>query len=429
MKSTSLARRIFRIIFTIGMINVVATLIATEIIYEDVESTILGLELAEERRFLEQQIDSSEVQIWETALLKGVFVPDGMASEHFPEIFSGRSAPLSAEVEIGPKTYLISIEKARSANGVLYLAQDISILEDREDVVQVTIIFLGVTMLLVGLLLARHGTRRLVSPLLMLSREIARIRPGTNLHRIESTYSDLELTEIARTLNELLDALDQYVKREKALVSLASHELRTPLAVIAGALDVLEQRGLLGEADRRTTARIRNATDEMRSDVDALLKLARRNDDDDAPARVELGQCIAEVVADIAAAQPDSAHRITVRPAVAALQLRADPALVRMLLRNLVHNAVRHTRGEVEIALHADHLLIRDHGSGLPAHAQSRLGEPSAQQAVPENGLGLFIVRLICERLDWHIAPQGSTDGTVIELRFGGAPAEGPTDL
>lgn len=429
MKTTSLARRIFRIIFTIGMINVVVTLIATEIIYEDVESTILSLELAEERRFLEEKIDGSRVQAWETALLKGVFVPDGMTSEHFPEIFSGRSAPLSAEVEIGPKTYLISIEKAASANGVLYLAQDISILEDREDVVQLTIIFLGITMLLIGLLLARQGTNRLVQPLLMLSREIAKIHPGATLHRIESTYSDLELAEIARTLNELLGALDQYVKREKALVSLASHELRTPLAVIAGALDVLEQRGLLGEADRRTTARIRRAADEMRSDVEALLKLARRSDHGEDPAPIELGQCIAEVVADIAAAQPEGAHRITIRPAAAALHMLAEPALVRMLLRNLIQNAVRHTRGEVEVTLDVDHLRIRDHGSGLPAYAQSRLGEPSAQQPVPEDGLGLFIVRLICERLDWHIATHGSEGGTVIELRFATPAEAAPGDL
>lgn len=419
MKTTSLARRIFRIIFAIGAINVLVTMVAIEFIYEDVEETILQRELAEERAFIEQRIVSPQIQVWHTALLTALYIPDGQQPDELPALFANRTVPFSAEVTEGDKSFLISIERTAEPPGVLYLAQDISILEDREDFMQFAIALLCAAMLLFGLLLARHGTRRVIRPLQALTRDIRRIEPGSQINRIGSAYADIELAEIARTLNELLGALDQHIKREKALVSLASHELRTPLAVIAGALDVLEQRGQLGEADRRTTARIRRATDEMRSDVEALLKLARRSDHHDRPLPVELGQCIADVVTDIAAAQPESAHRIIVHPAEA-LHVSADPSLVRMLLRNLIQNAVRHTRGEVEVRLDADHLIIRDHGSGLPEHAQSRLGEPSAQQTVPEDGLGLFIVRLICERLDWHIATHGSSSGTVIELRFAG---------
>lgn len=418
MKSASLARRIFRIIFTIGMINVFVTLIATEIIYEDVESTILRLELAEERQFIERKIEGSRIETWEAALLKGVFVPDGMELQHFPEIFSGRTAPLSAEVEIGQKTYLISIDRTHAANGVLYLAQDISILEDREDLVQLTIIFLGISMLIIGLLLARQGTRRLVQPLLLLSREIARIHPETTLHRIESTYHDLELAEIARTLNNLLDALDQYVKREKALVSLASHELRTPVAVIAGALDVLEQRDSLGAADRRTLTRIRRAADEMRNDVDALLKLARRQTGREEIVSVDVAACIGEVIADIEAFAPGTNRRIVCLPPPHPVRVSADPALVRMLVRNLIQNAVRHTRGAIEIDIGPTRLRIRDHGEGLPEEARARL-DANTTPAVPEDGLGLFIVRLICERLGWSIhADANSGSGTIVELDF-----------
>lgn len=415
----SLARRIFRIIFAIGAINVLVTMVAIEFIYEDVEDTILRLELAEERAFIEQRITESRTQGWHTALLTALYVPDGHQLDRMPPLFAGREAPFSAEVTDGEKSYLISIERTESPPGVLYLAQDITILEDREDFMQIAVGILCVAMLGLGLLLARHGTRRVVGPLHALTRDIRRIEPGSQINRIESAYADQELAEIARTLNELLGALDQYVKREKALVSLASHELRTPLAVIAGALDVLEQRGLLVEADRRTAARIRRATDEMRSDVDALLKLARRSDDGDGPVPVGLPQCIGEVVADITTAQPDSADRIEVHADGRPLDLQADPALVRMLLRNLIQNAVRHTRGKVEVTLASDHLLIRDHGSGLPERVQSRLGEPAAHQPVPEDGLGLFIVRLICERLGWQLATRGDAAGTVIELRFG----------
>lgn len=427
MKQTSLARRIFRIIFAIGMINVVVTLVATEIIYEDVENTILRLELAEERTFLEQRIEGSQVQIWETALLQGVFVPDGMKPARMPALFDGLSAPLSAEIEVGRKTFLISIERTSQTPGVLYLAQDVTILEDREDRVQLTMIVLGLAMLLLGLLLARHGTRRVIQPLHMLTGEIAGIRPEANLRRIEAAYGDAELAAIARTLNELLSALDAYIRREKSLISLASHELRTPVAVIAGALDVLEQRGTLGDPDRRTLSRIRRATDEMRSDVDALLKLARRDSNQEESTSVNLAGCVGEVVADIEAFSPDTRGRITCRGPASPVRVRADHALVRMLLRNLIQNAVRHTRAGVEVHIQADRLVINDHGEGLPEQARSRLSEPSARQSVPEDGLGLFIVRLICERLGWRIATNSSgPSGTRIELQFdaGTAPTQ-----
>lgn len=420
----SLAKRIFRTIFIIGAINVLITLGAVEIIYEDMEDTILSLEMAQERAHLESQIDSAEVRTWRSALLSAIYVPDGVTAE-LPDVFADYPVPFSSEVYFGDGNFLISIQRTADPPGVLYLAQDISLMESRESVVQWAIVILCSGMLLIGLLLSRHGTARVLRPLHELTGEIRNIEPGTAINRIQRDYRERELAEIARTLNEMLDALDAYVKREKALVSLASHELRTPVAVIAGALDVLEQRDSLGEADRRTLSRIRRATDEMHSDIDALLKLARRTTEPEDITPVNLASCVAEVVADIEAFSPDTRGRITCREAGAPLRLHADQALVRMLLRNLIQNAVRHTRAAVEVHIEADRLLIRDHGDGLPARARARLSEPSAHQAVPENGLGLFIVRLICERLGWRIVADSSgPSGTNIALHFD---ADGPT--
>ena len=421
MKSSSLARRIFRIIFAIGAINVIVTMVAIEYIYEDVEDTVLRLELAEERGFIERRIAGPRVQRWNTALLSALYVPDGTTLDELPPLFRGRSIPFSAEVRDGGVSWLISIERTIDPPGVLYLAQDISILEDREDFMQIAIALLCAGMLLFGLLLARHGTQRLVRPLETLTRDIRRIEPGSRINRIESAYDDRELAEIARTLNELLGALDEYVRREKSLVSLASHELRTPVAVIAGALDVLEQRASLGDADRRTLARIRSATDEMRSDVDALLQLARRHDGQDKSSQIDLARCAAEVVADIEACTPDAGPRILCNAPAEPVRVLADPALVRMLLRNLIQNAVRHTRKHVEVRISAEELNIRDEGEGLPAHARTRLSEPSGAETVPEDGLGLFIVRLICERLGWRITAESTAgSGTIITLDFRG---------
>lgn len=418
MKRASLARRIFRIIFAIGAINVFVTMVAIEFIYEDVEDTIFSLEMAEERAFIERRITEPVPQAWHTALLSALYVPDGATDVELPHLFRNRPVPFSAEVMDGEKSYLISIDRTASPPGVLYMAQDISIFEDREDFMQLAITLLCGGMLLLGLLLAWQGTQRAIWPLHALTGEIRRIEPGSRISRVEDGYRDAELADIARTLNELLGALDEYVRREKALVSLASHELRTPVAVIAGALDVLEQRGSLGDADRRTLARIRRATDEMRSDVDTLLKLARRGDPNPERGPVNLAHCVAEVVADVEACTPEARSRLAWTSPEPPVSVRADPALVRMLLRNLIQNAVRHTRGNVEIDIAPERLCIRDHGEGLPERARVRLDADRAP-SIPEDGLGLFIVRLICERLGWTIRAEAEPgSGTIVELDF-----------
>jgi signal transduction histidine kinase len=301
---------------------------------------------------------------------------------------------------------------------VLYLAQDITLMENREDVLQLGIALFALLVLGVVLLLARIGTQRIVAPLEDLTRHIARVRPGTPVARIESRYADAELADIADTLNRLLDALDAYVQREKSLVSLASHELRTPVAVIAGALDVLEQRNTLGEADRATVGRIRRAADEMRADVETLLKLARRAADDEQRETVDLAASLRAVLDQLEGGTPELRGRVRWQADIPAALVEADPALVRMLLRNLMHNALRHTTGTVQVSLGTHALSIVDEGSGLPPHVRARL-TGQADHQVPDDGLGLFIVRLICERLGWLLQIRRSdAGGTVLDLLF-----------
>lgn len=415
----SLSRRLFRTILTIGLVNVGLTLVAIEFIYEDVEDTILRKELAQERRYVEQRILEPSPQSWRSALLSAHFLPDGASTDELPAIFHNRPPPFSREVPDGDKTFLISVERTTSPPGVLYLAQDISLLEDREDEMQLGLTLLGLGILAIAATLARAGTRSVVAPLHALTRDLAGIHPGTRFARLDTRYEDKELADIASTLNQLLEALDAYVQREKSLVSLASHELRTPVAVISGALDVLEQRGSLGEADARTVGRIRRAANEMRTDVEALLKLARGTGGGEASAPVDLPAAVRSVIAELDDGAPGQAERVSCTVDAAAAWVQADPALVRMLLRNLIQNAIRHTADRVHIRIGAHGLSITDEGPGLPEHVHARLSGEGPQETVPENGLGLYIVRLICERLGWLLQiGAGDAGGAKIDVLF-----------
>lgn len=416
----SLSKRLFRTMLLIGIVNVVITLVATEFIYEDIEETSLTIGLADERAYFEQRLVGNEVTSWRSALLTAFFVPAGKEDVELPHMFRGKPVPYAAEVDLKDETYLLSIAPTEQVPGVLYLAQDITVLENREDSFQeFGFIMFAVGILAISLILARLGAARIIRPLQSLSSQIRKIRPDSSFKRIPAHYEDEELNEIAGVLNDLLKALDTYVRREKALVSLASHELRTPIAVISGALDVIDQRSPTDPTNRKTLDRIRQATDKMQADVDALLKLAHRSSEQDRTERVDLARCAHRVVAELESSAPEYVGRVKQTAPGDTAILSSDQTLVHMLMRNLIQNALRHTRDFVYIDIHGDRLSISDAGEGLPSHVRARLDGSADDKSVPEDGLGLFIVRLICERLAWTLqVRQSSHGGTHIDIVF-----------
>lgn len=404
----------------IGVVNVAITLFVTDIIYEDIEEANLNIGLAAERAYFEERIAGEELNSWRSALVTVLFVPEDATNVKLPALFHGRPIPYADEVEIGDKTYVISIAPTESVSGVLYLAQDITLLEDQEKSFQeVTFIIFALSMLAVSLILAKLGSARIIRPLHSLSSRIKAIRPDSSFKRVPAHYADEELNEIAGVLNNLLKELDTYVRREKALVSLASHELRTPIAVISGALDVIEQRDPDDSINQKTLGRIRQATNKMQADVDALLKLAHLSSGEDNTEVIDLAFSARRVTKELESSTPEYEGRVRQAVARAPATIEADQTLVHMLLRNLVQNALRHTSGAVHIGIDDDRISISDTGEGLPSHIQAKLDSDSEELTVPNEGLGLFIVRLICERLNWQIrVTRSAINGTRIDILF-----------
>jgi signal transduction histidine kinase len=107
--------------------------------------------------------------------------------------------------------------------------------------------------------------------------------------------------------------------------------------------------------------------------------------------------------------------------APAAVELKTPPAFFAITLANLVHNALAHTRdGEVAVELDPTRLTVRDSGSGIQDEALARVFERHYRG--PESagaGIGLSLVKRICDRLGWRIELQSETAaGTRVSLHF-----------
>jgi two-component system OmpR family sensor kinase len=248
---------------------------------------------------------------------------------------------------------------------------------------------------------------------------ISAATPGERLP-VPATHDELE--RLGVTLNEMLDRLEDALRRERDFVADAGHELRTPLALLRTELELALRHDLSAEE-------LRGAVRVSVEDVDRLARLAddllliARSERGELPLQVETVQAD-ELLASVARKfqwRADAERRPLAHEAPANLRLHADRLRVEQALGNLVDNALRHGGGTVLLRAETVNgrveLHVEDGGAGFPPafleHAFERFSRPDAARERGGAGLGLSIVRTIAE------AHGGSADAA--NVHGGGA--------
>jgi len=344
-----------------------------------------------------------------------------------PAVLRGLHPGLHDGVVIGDTEAAVMVRDTASMGRVV-LALDISDFHELEQFATRWVLLAGLVMVLVTVLMATVGMRRVVRPLSQLARHIDALQPELSGQRIAvDNRGSSELHTIANALNDYLARNERFVERERVFISTASHELRTPVAVITGAAELaLEQPGV-PELARRQMQRVHGTARGVEELIELLLVLARD------PARlaarserVSLQQLLPQIV-------DDHRHLLVDKDLIVSLQMAdvdvvAPLAVLQAAIGNLLRNAIENSgRGQIELRLDADGTLtLRDPGHGMrpeeiaAIHARMSRGQGTSHGG----GIGLELIARLCEHLGWSLqfdslAPQG----TQATLSFGGAVA------
>jgi two-component system, OmpR family, sensor histidine kinase QseC len=255
-------------------------------------------------------------------------------------------------------------------------------------------------------------------------------RDAQRLHALTPESAPREIRPLVEAINKLFGRVDQALEAERRFTADAAHELRTPLAALAAQAQVILRARDDAERSHAIEQLIASSRRATRL-VDQLLTLARLDPENAAAAEtVRLDRLAEEICA---------AHGVGAVEKNVALELSAVPAMVngnadmlRILLRNLVDNAIRYTPGggKVTVAVAPGVLSVTDTGPGIPATERERVFDRFhrlAGQDTEGSGLGLSIVARIAERdgATLSLAEGEGGAGLRVTVRFSAPPAPG----
>lgn len=271
-------------------------------------------------------------------------------------------------------------------------------------------------LLLIGLyILVYFHIKRLFRPMQEIKKAVETVSDGNFDLQIPVKTSD-EIGELAESFNKMANEIQSMLRYKDQLLSDVSHELRTPITRMRLAAEMMEE----GEKKDSMIADLK----EMGLLVETLLESNRLNYGVNATNKESFDLTL--LLTSLVEEQMNNSPGIQFQ-ASESISIHADPALIRMLFRNLIENAVKFSAHqerlvEVDIAQHSDHVVVNitDYGIGIPAKDLPQIFEPfyrveqSRSKHTGGYGLGLSIVRKVIDahegKITFHdIEPSGTS--------------------
>ena len=271
--------------------------------------------------------------------------------------------------------------------------------------------------LLLSLLIATWLSRIALRPITGLVERLGRLDPGSPRPLLVTDLQTTEARLIATAVDGYQERLTRLLARERVFTDDISHELRTPTSVIATAAELLLDDPTVVGVARERVERIARAGRRTGAVVEALLFLGR-DDSLSAPVIVDLQTVVNDTVEVYLPLARAKGLDLLVECSGEQL-ITAPPGTALIVLQNLVENAIRFTdHGSVRVLVEPGRLAVEDTGVGLAGVDRQRIFERGYRSdASAGSGLGLDLIRRVCDRVGWQVsAHQRSTGGSRFEV-------------
>ena len=253
-------------------------------------------------------------------------------------------------------------------------------------------------MSLLFLMVLYYLTKRIFAPIKTIKSGIEKIGEGDLQHRIEINTCD-EFGDLSNSINKMADDIQQMLEAKRQLLLAISHELRTPMTRAKVSLEMLD--------DEKKRDGINKELTEMDNLIAELLETERLKTGHNVlnKTNISLNE-LAQAVVD----ENFKDQRLELDFPNAVISADVDVARIKLLLKNLLENALRHNSDEanpptltLEKSEKGVRFKVQNFGKAIESKHIPYLTEPfyrvdpARQRQTGGYGLGLYLCRIIAE--------------------------------
>ncbi len=266
-----------------------------------------------------------------------------------------------------------------------------------------------------------------IAPVNQLIRTASGITDSNINTRLPLPANEDELFQLAKTINELLNRIENSIQQQKQFTADASHEIRTPLAAIRGTLEILLRKKREPEQYEEKIKEVIGQTDRLNYLLDQLLQMARMQSGSIKKEMIALHSLVSETAKkwEKQTAERDVRLQISVP---ANISVHADNFLMTLIMDNLFSNSIKYgaINGKISCDWDAGNntFSITNNGPGIPVEQIPFLfnrfyrTDDSRSSQIPGSGLGLAIVKQLCDLQHIDISVKSHSGSTTFFLQF-----------
>mgnify|MGYP002713237665 CR=1 FL=1 len=293
--------------------------------------------------------------------------------------------------------------------------------ENMEQLIITIIIFAMFLSWVVAKVAGRILSKKILDPIQLLSHQIKTIDNDNPSHFISDNFANDEVGQLAHLFDQYNQKITGFLKREQMFTNDISHELRTPLMIISSSSEILLSRYNQSSIERDHLLKIQAACLEMKELVSLFLSLARNNPKNETLLPVE--QIIEKQFQQYLPIAQNKGLSLSFTIEEPSELNKISEQFLSIILKNTLENAIKYTQnGEIQILLKKNSLMIKDTGMGIPETIKNTVFEPFIRGQNNHRsgmGLGLSIVKRICEHKNWSIQMDSQEQrGTSICIGF-----------
>jgi heavy metal sensor kinase len=284
-------------------------------------------------------------------------------------------------------------------------------------------------LVLIAALIGYLITKRALSPVRHITQTAESITEKNLDERVPVSAAGDELTELAQTLNDMIERLQKAINSQKRFIADASHDFRTPLTIIRLELELLAEKNNLEHETLQSVEKCLREVKMLSDMAENLLLLARADAHQLALDKIttRLDELLLDTISGLnnIANTKNIIFNINISEETV---IKADAQLVKRMLTNALDNAIKYAPNQstiiVELTKNKDEILLKIENEGPNLTEEelselfSRFKRTDKSRTTKGFGLGLPIIKTITEAHGGYIQfnSQNGTNSLIIHF-------------